>query len=171
MLAGTYRLSKNFFSIGGDYTVEDAAGTTALTFDGKVRFGATFDTLDLGGRVLFTGNEHVLDLDRRFDIARDGIVAATILRETVSGHRTILGSPVYRFVVECPNGDRFDASGTFTESWTLGRDGIIMARIATDGAISEIELVEPTGDPAFIMTVVMAIVRLNPPARHAASDT
>lgn len=51
----------NFLSIGGG----DAAGTTVLAIDAKLRFDATFD------------------------VACDGVSEASLHRETVSGHRAL----------------------------------------------------------------------------------
>ena len=99
MTPGRYILSRDTFSVGGDYTVVDHAGATVLTFDGKLRFAATFAVLAPDGRELFTGKEHVFSLDRRFEFERDGVPYATVLREMTSDPGQILGSASYRYVV------------------------------------------------------------------------
>ena len=40
MTAGRYKLSKNFFSFGGDYTVKDASGAIVLSIDEKSQIQA-----------------------------------------------------------------------------------------------------------------------------------
>ena len=165
MAAGRYKLSRKLFSVGGDYTVKDGTGATVLSFDGKVRFAVTFSVQTPDGRELFTGREYVMSLDQKFDIERDGVLEATLLREIVSGHRKIFGTPNYRYVVSRRNGQTFEARGSFLSQWTLQRDGAIVARVDTDGHVSEIDLEAATDDGFFIFTVVMAIVRLNPQPR------
>ncbi len=165
MAADRYKLSKNFFSVGGDYTVNDASGAKVLAIDGKVRFGANFSVQAPDGRELFTAREHVLNLDQKFEIERDGVLEATMLREIVSGHTRVFGTPDYRYVVSRRNGQTFEARGSFLTKWTLQLDGAIVARVDTDEHVSEIDLPAATDDGAFIFTVVMAIVRLNPPPR------
>jgi hypothetical protein len=140
-----------------------------LSIDGKVRFGAKFSVQAPDGRELFTGREHVMSLDHRFDIERDGVLEATLLRETVSGHRTVFGTPQYRYVVSRRNGQTFEARGSFLTQWTLQLDGAVVARVDTDGHVSEIDLEAATDDGFFMFTVVMAIVRLNPPPRSGSS--
>ena len=169
MAADRYMLSRNFFSLGGDYTVKDANGTTVLSIDGKVRFGANFSVQTPDGRELFTGREHVLNLDHKFEIERDGVLEATLLREIVSGHRNVFSTPEYRYVVSRRNGQTFEARGSFLTRWTLQLDGAMVARVDTDGHVSEIDLTAATDDGAFVFSVVMAIVRLNPPPRSDSS--
>ena len=148
----------------------DANGATVLSIDGKVRFAVTFSVQAPDGRELFTGREHLLNLDQKFEIERDGVLEATIVRETVSGHRKILGTPKYRYVVSRRNGQTLEARGSFLSRWTLQLDGATVAQVDTDGHVSEIDLTAATDDGAFIFTVVMAIVRLNPPPRVGSSE-
>ncbi len=169
MAADRYKLSRNFFSLGGDYTLQDANGGTVLSIDGKVRFGAKFSVAAPDGRELFTARQHVLNLDQKFDIERDGVLEATLVRETVSGHRKIVGTPQYRYVASRRNGQTLEARGSFLTQWTLQIDGALVARVDTDGHVSEIDLTTATDDGAFIFTVVMAIVRLNPPPGSGSS--
>ena len=108
-----------------------------------------------------------MSLDHKFDIERDGVLEATLLRATVSGRRKIFGTPQYRYVVSRRNGQTFEARGSFLSQWTLQLDGAVVARVDTDGHVSEIALEAATDDGFFIFTVVMAILRLNPQPRSA----
>ena len=163
MIPGRYFLSRDTFSVGGDYTVVDHTGATVLTFDGKLRFAATFAVLAPDGRELFTGKEHVFSLDRRFEFERDGVPYATVLREMTSDPRQILGTAAYRYVATLRTGDRLETAGYLLTRWTIARGEETLARIESDGYVHTIELVDGT-DGAFVMAVVMAVARLNPPS-------
>ncbi|MEP6916621.1 MAG: hypothetical protein ABJC89_13300 [Acidobacteriota bacterium] len=162
MLPGRYVLSRNTISIGGDYTLKDAAAATVMTFDGKLRFAAVFTAMDAQGHALFTGREHVLNLEQRFEFERDGIAHATMLREWVGAIR-LIGSQAYRYVVTCRTGDRLETTGYVLTNWAIRRRDAIVAQVESDGYVHTVDLVD--GDEAgFVMTVVMAVVRLNKPA-------
>jgi uncharacterized protein YxjI len=169
MQPGRYTLTRNTFSIGGDYTVVDGEGATVMTFDGKLRFAATFSALAPEGRELFTGKEHVLSLDRRFEFERFGVPYATMLREMTSDPRQIIGSADYRYVVTLRTGDRLETKGYVLTRWTIVRGQDTVAHIETDGYDSTIDLVDAT-DAAFVVTVVMAVARLNPPPSSGESS-
>lgn len=162
MEPGRYILSRDTFSIGGDYTVVDHTGATVLTVDGKLRFAATFAVLAADGRELFTGTEHVLSLDQRFEFERDGVPCATMLREMTSDPGQILGSASYRYVATLRTGDRLETAGYVLTSWTIARGGETIARIESDDYVHTIDLLDGA-DGAFVMAVVMAVARLNPP--------
>ena len=162
MQTGRYTLSRNTFSIGGDYTLADGDGATVMTFDGKLRFAATFSALDAGGGTLFTGKEHVLNLDQRFEFERDGVPYATMLREMTSDPRKIIGSATYRYVVTLRTGDRLETAGYVLTRWTVARGPDLVARIESDGCVHTIELLDDGNGP-FVMTMVMAVARLNKP--------
>lgn len=159
---GRYILSRDTFSIGGDYTVVDHAGATVLAFDGKLRFAATFAAQAPDGRELFTGKEHVLSLERRFEFERDGVPYATMLREMTSDPRQIMGSARYRYVATLRSGDRLTTAGYVLTRWTIARGGATVARIESDGYVHTIDLVDGA-DGAFVMAMVMAVARLDPP--------
>jgi uncharacterized protein YxjI len=163
METGRYTLTRNTFSIGGDYTLADGAGATVMTFDGKLRFAATFSAHDAGGRELFTGQEHVLDLAQRFEFERDGVPYATMLREMTSDPRQIVGSASYRYVVTLRTGDRLETTGYVRTQWTIQRGDATIARIETTDFDNVIDLVDATDGP-FVITVVMAVARLNKPS-------
>ena len=163
MTPGRYTLSRDTFSVGGDYTVVDHTGATVLTFDGKLRFAATFAVLAPDGRELFTGREHVFSLDRRFEFERDGVPYATVLREMTSDPGQILGTASYRYVATLGTGDRIETAGYVLTRWTIARGEETLARIESDGYVHTIDLVDGA-DGTFVMAVVMAVARLNPPS-------
>jgi uncharacterized protein YxjI len=163
MTPGRYILSRDTFSVGGDYTVVDHAGATVLAFDGKLRFAATFVVLAPDGRELFTGKEHVFSLDRRFEFERDGAPYATLLREMTSDPGQILGSASYRYVATLRTGDRLETAGYVLTRWTIARGEETIARIESDGYVHTVDLVDGA-DGAFVLAVVMAVARLNPPS-------
>lgn len=162
MEPGRYILSRDTFSIGGDYTVVDKEGVTVLTVDGKLRFAATFAVLAPDGRELFTGKEHVLSIDRRFEFERDGVPYATMLREMTSDPGQILGSARYRYIVTMRTGDRLETQGYVLTQWTIARSEKTIARIESDDYVHTVDLLDGA-DGAFVMAVVMAVARLDPP--------
>lgn len=164
-----YQLSKNTFSVGGDYTITDGSGNKCYVVSGKVSLAATFDLLDLQKNVLFSGREHVLNLDQKFIISRDDVPQATMLRRAISNARKVFGSPAYAYDVERVTGEKFTATGTFIGDWKLTQNDAVVATVATDGHVSDITIPSTPRDLPFILTVIVAIVRLNPPPRSADS--
>lgn len=165
-----YTLARNPISIGGDYTITDEAGTKRYFAVGKLRvLAAMFSLQDAGKKVLFTGREHVWNLDQKFDIEKDSRRHATLVRQVVSGGRKIFGTPTYRYEVTLAGGEKMEATGVFTSRWTLRRRDMTAANVETDGHVSEISLAGDTRDVPLILTIVMAIVRLNPPSRYAST--
>lgn len=164
MQPGAYVLSRDTLSIGGDYTLADGDGVTAMSFDGKVRVGVVFAARDADGRTVFTGREHVLDLDQQFDIERDGATHGTLRREFV-GKIRLLGEQPFRYVVACHDGTAWRTTGNVSSRWTVVRGDAVVARVDSHRHVHDIELVDGV-DAAFAMTLIMAVVRLNPPSRH-----
>ena len=164
-----YTLAKNTLSIGGDYTITDESGATVHSVSGKLRiFFVAFSLRDAQKNVLFSGRERAWNLDQKFEISRDDMLFATMQREMVSGHRKILGTPTYRYVIALATGDKMEATaghGTFTGHWKLRWHDATVADVNTDGEVSEISFARDARDVPFFLTVVMAIVRLNPPSR------
>ena len=168
-----YTLAKNPLSIGGDYTITDESGAKVYSVVGKLRiFAAMFSLRDAQKNVLFAGREHMWNLDQKFVISRDDMLYATMLREMVTGHRKILGTPTYRYVVTLATGEKMEAnapSGAFTSHWKLRWRDATVADVETDGEVSEISLASDARDVPFVLTVVMAIVRLNRPSRSGST--
>ena len=164
-----YTLTKNALSIGGDYTITDQSGTKVYLVAGKFRiFAEAFSLRDVHKNVLFTGREQAWNLDQKFVISRDDMAYATMLREMVSGHRNILGSATYRYVVTLATGEKLEANApnsAFTSHWKLRWRDATVADVETDGEVSEISLASDAHDVPFVLTVVMAVVRLNQPSR------
>jgi uncharacterized protein YxjI len=168
MTPGRYVLSRNTISIGGDYSVTDVHGATVMTFDGKLRFAAVFTALDGEGRELFTGREHVLSLEQRFEFERDGVPCATMRREWV-GKVRLVGSQNYRYVVVARTGERLETTGYVLTDWAIKRDDVTVARVASDGYVHTVDLFDGV-DGAFVLSVIMAVARLNKPPSVGLSD-
>lgn len=169
MQSGRYVLTRDTFSIGGDYTLKDADGATTMTFDGKVRLAATFTAHGPQGQVLFSGREHVLNLDQRFEFERDGAAYASMQREWV-GDIKVFGSQAFRYVITCRTGDRLTTKGPVLSTWTIRRGDDTVARVESDDYVYTVDLLDGT-DAAFVMTVVMAVARLNkPPSSGSSTD-
>ncbi|MEO7157332.1 MAG: hypothetical protein ABI039_07220, partial [Vicinamibacterales bacterium] len=96
-----------------------------------------------------------------FEFERDGVPHATMLRKVV-GRIPVLGRPDYRYVVSLRSGDQLETVGYVLTNWTISRADVIVARIESSGYVYTIDLLDST-DAAFVMTVVMAIGRLNKP--------
>jgi uncharacterized protein YxjI len=161
MQPGRYVLSRDTISIGGDYTLRDAQGATVMTFNGKLRFAAVFTAMDAQGRTLFAGREHLLNLDQRFEIEREGAAYATMRREWVGAIR-LMGSQDYRYVVSCRTGDHLATTGYVLTRWAIQRRDATVARVESDSYVHTVDLVD-ADDAAFLMTIVMAVARLNKP--------
>lgn len=159
MQPGRYTFSRNIIALGLDYTVTDADGRTVLTIDGKLRFAATFTVLDPDDRVLFSGKEHVLNLDQRFEFERDGILFATMVRELV-GKVRVVGESDYRYVATLRTGERFVTSGYVQTAFSVSRDGATVARVERDLDEFTFDL-EHEANGAFLMAMAVAVVRLN----------
>lgn len=161
MQPGRYVLSRDTISIGGDYTLKDAEGATVMTFNGKLRFSAVFTAIDAQGRPLFTGREHLLNLDQRFEIEREGAAYATVRREWVGAIR-LAGSQDYRYVVSCRTGDHLETTGHVLTRWAIRRGDATVACVESDDHVHTVDLAD-ADDAAFLMTIVMAVARLNKP--------
>ena len=168
-----YTLTKNTLSIGGDYTITDESGATMYSVSGKLRiFFVAFSLRDAQKNVLLSGRERAWNLDQKFEISRNDMLFATMQREMVSGHRKILGTPIYRYVIALATGDKMEATaahGTFSGHWKLRWHDETVADVSTDGEVSKISFARDARDVPFFLTVVMAIVRLNPPSRSGSS--
>jgi uncharacterized protein YxjI len=168
MKPGRYVLSRNTISIGGDYTVKDDRGAIVMTFDGKLRFAAVFAAIDGEGHELFTGREHVLSLEQRFEFERDGVAYATMHREWVGTIR-LVGSQDYRYVVMDRTGERLETTGYVLTNWAIRRGDVTVARVGSDDYVHTVDLLDGV-DGAFVMSVVMAVARLNKPPNVGSSD-
>lgn len=159
MQPGRYTFARDLVALGLDYTVKDESGRTVLTVDGKLRFAATFTVLDPEGRALFSGKEHLLNLDQRFEFERDGVLFATMLRELV-GKVRLLGEQDFRYVVTGRTGDRLVTRGYVHTVFSLQRGDATVAQVVRDNDEFTVDLAADA-DGAFLMAVIVAIVRLN----------
>lgn len=159
MQPGRYTFSRNIIALGLDYTVKDESGRTVLTVDGKLRFAATFTVLDPDDRVLFSGQEHLLNLEQRFEFERDGVLFATMVRELV-GKVRLIGESDYRYVVTLRTGERFVTSGYVQTAFSISRDGATVARVERDFDEFTFDLMDEVYG-AFLMAMAVAVVRLN----------
>jgi uncharacterized protein YxjI len=161
-----YRLTKNFISIGGDYTIKDGSGKTAYRVNGKFRFTVKFELRDAQKNALYSGREYLWNINQKFVISRDGMPYATMQREFVGNTRRILGSIQHKYIVRRETGDTLVATGSFIGSWKLMQEGAMLANIETDGFSSDIVLTKSQYDDAFVFAILIAIIRLNPPSQH-----
>lgn len=158
MQPGPYVLSKDRFSLSGDFTLADGAGTTVMTFDSKVRVAVRFDALDAEGRVRFTGQGSVFTTTDRFEFERDGQPHASMRAEWEGGLQRV-GPQRGRYVVTCVPGDTLHTAGDMATAWTLCRGESEVARVERAGRTWPITLLD-AADAPFVMTVVMAVVQL-----------
>jgi uncharacterized protein YxjI len=163
----TYTIKSRTISVGRDYDVRDANGTSVFTIDGKVRFARTFDVKDRAGSVLCSAKERLLALDQTFHIEAPAASEVTVRRTT--------SASVYPMTFEIAAG----GETTLRAEGSFQRDGVHVtrgaARVASvsrqqDTAVAEIFHVSVADDEdaALMLAVAMVIIE-GDPSRGAAA--
>ncbi|HYI11407.1 MAG TPA: LURP-one-related family protein [Thermoanaerobaculia bacterium] len=76
-----YKMRQKMFSLGEDFTIEDASGNPAYEVDGKVMsLRETFELKDLDGNVVATIRGKLMSIRAKMDILRDDEVVATVTK-------------------------------------------------------------------------------------------
>lgn len=120
-----YRMSKDWFSLGDDYTIQDAANDDVLRIDGKVFcIGNQLSIRTMDGRELAYIDQKLLHWGPTYEIWRAGRLAAVIKKSVF----TLLHCT---FTVDVPGPDDLIAEGNFWENeYTFRRHGQRVASVS-----------------------------------------
>ena len=120
-----YRMSKDWFCFGDDYTIQDAANDDVLRIDGKVFcIGDQLSIQTMDGRELAYIDQKLLHWGPTYEIWRDGRLAAVIKKSVF----TLLHCT---FTVDVPGPDDLIAEGNFWENeYTFRRHGQRVASVS-----------------------------------------
>lgn len=120
-----YRMSKDWFCFGDDYTIQDAASDDVLRIDGKVFcIGDQLSIQTMDGRELAYIDQKLLHWGPTYEIWRAGRLAAVIKKSVF----TLLHCT---FTVDVPGPDDLIAEGNFWENeYTFRRHGQRVASVS-----------------------------------------
>lgn len=120
-----YKMRQKLFSLGEDFTIEDASGNPAFEVDGKIMtLRETFELKDRQGQVVATIRGKLMSLRAKMDVLRNDEVAATITKA--------LFAPFHaKFAVQLANGGEITVDGDlFDHEYTLRRDDTVVAQVS-----------------------------------------
>lgn len=120
-----YKMRQKMFSIGEDFTIEDAQGRRAFEVDGKVmRVRETFELKDANGEVAATIRGKLLTIRPKMEIERGGEPAATVTKALFAPLRT-------KFSIELANGHELTLDGDLLDhEYVLRRGGEAIATVS-----------------------------------------
>jgi uncharacterized protein YxjI len=118
-------MRQKLFSLGEDFTIEDASGNPAFEVDGKVMtIRETFELKDMRGNVVATVRGKLLSVRAKMDILRDGDVVATITKALFAPFRD-------KFKVDLADGGELRIDGSILDhEYTIRRDDSVAAQIS-----------------------------------------
>ena len=104
-----YVMREKIFSFGDDFTIKDETGVDRFKVDGKVfTIGNKLSFQDMSGRELAFIQQKLLSFAKKYEIYRDGALAAVVKKELFTLFRC-------KFVVDVPGPDDLEAKGNFLE--------------------------------------------------------
>jgi uncharacterized protein YxjI len=118
-------MRQRMFSLGEDFTIEDAAGNPAFEVDGKfMSLRETFELKDRDGNVVATIRGKLISFRSKMDVFRGDELVATITKA--------LFSPFHdRFTVALADGGALSIDGDlFDHEYTLHRDQAVVAKVS-----------------------------------------
>jgi uncharacterized protein YxjI len=118
-------MRQKLFSLGEDFTIEDASGNPAFEVDGKVMtIRETFELKDMRGNVVATVRGKLLSVRAKMDILRDGDVVATITKALFAPFRD-------KFKVDLADGGELRIDGSILDhEYTIRRGDSVAAQIS-----------------------------------------
>jgi uncharacterized protein YxjI len=118
-------MRQKLFSLGEDFTIEDASGNPAFEVDGKVMtIRETFELKDMRGNVVATVRGKLLSVRAKMDILRDGDVVATITKALFAPFRD-------KFKVDLADGGELRIDGSILDhEYTIRRGDAVAAQIS-----------------------------------------
>jgi uncharacterized protein YxjI len=106
---GKYLMKQDWFCLGNDYTIKDAAGEEVLRVDGKVfSIGEKLAIEDMSGREFALIDQKLLSWGPTYEIWKDNALAAVVKQRLFTAMRC-------RFTVDVPGPDDLEAEGDFLD--------------------------------------------------------
>ena len=120
-----YKMRQKMFSIGEDFTIEDASGQPAFEVDGKVMtLRETFEIKDRQGRVVAAIRGKLLSVRSKMEIFRDDRHAATVTKALFAPLRS-------KFRVDVEGGDELRIDGSILDhEYSIARGGNAVAQVS-----------------------------------------
>jgi uncharacterized protein YxjI len=120
-----YKMRQKMFSLGEDFTIEDASGNPAYEVDGKVMtLRETFELKDLDGNVVATIRGRLMSIRSKMDIHRNDEVIATVTKALFSPFGD-------KFHVEVAEGKDLKIDGSILDhEYSIERDGDAVAQVS-----------------------------------------
>jgi uncharacterized protein YxjI len=120
-----YAMKQKLFSFGEDFRIQDAGGTDKFFVDGKAfSWGDKLSFQDMQGNELAFIRQKLLSWGPKYEIYRDGEVAATVKKD----HFTLFRCS---FAVDVPGPDDLEAQGDFLEmEYTFRRGRRAIAEVS-----------------------------------------
>jgi uncharacterized protein YxjI len=104
-----YVMRQKIFAFGDDFVIKDETGADRFKVDGKVfTIGNKLSFQDIGGRELAFIQQKLLSFKRKYEIYRDGGLAAVVSKELFTLFHC-------KFVVDVPGPNDLEAKGNFLD--------------------------------------------------------
>jgi uncharacterized protein YxjI len=104
-----YVMRQKIFALGDDFVIKDETGADRFKVDGKVfTIGDKLSFQDMTGRELAFIQQKLLSFKRKYEIYRDGALAAVVSKELFTLFRC-------KFVVDVPGPNDLEAKGNFLD--------------------------------------------------------
>ena len=104
-----YVMRQKIFAFGDDFVIKDETGADRFKVDGKVfTIGNKLSFQDMGGRELAFIQQKLLSFKRKYEIHRDGGLAAVVSKELFTLFHC-------KFVVDVPGPNDLEAKGNFLD--------------------------------------------------------
>lgn len=104
-----YVMRQKIFALGDDFVIKDETGADRFKVDGKVfTIGNKLSFQDMSGRELAFIQQKLLSFKRKYEIFRDGALAAVVSKELFTLFRC-------KFVVDVPGPNDLEAKGNFLD--------------------------------------------------------
>jgi uncharacterized protein YxjI len=120
-----YLLKQKLFAFGDDFTIQDEHGRDAFFVDGRAfSFGDKLAFQDMVGNELAFIRQKLLSFGPKYEIYRDGKLAATVKKE----HFTLFHCT---FAIDVPGPDDLEATGDFSDhDYRFVRGGREVAQVS-----------------------------------------
>ncbi len=120
-----YLMKQKVFALGSDFTIKDSDDRDRFIVDGKAfSIGSQLSFQDLDGRELAFIRQKLLSWSPRYEITRDGELAAVVTKELFSFLKC-------RFAVDVPGPDDLEAEGDFLDhEYAFTRGGRAVATVS-----------------------------------------
>lgn len=114
-------MRQKIFAFGDDFVIKDETGADRFKVDGKVfTIGNKLSFQDMGGRELAFIQQKLLSFKRKYEIHRDGALAAVVSKELFTLFHC-------KFVVDVPGPNDLEAKGNFLDhEYEFTRDGRVV---------------------------------------------